>query len=158
GPNLVRSINKSLQWADQIRHGEGANDIHWFAPVFADAEGGASGFLNVFEMMKEMIEAGAAAVHFEDQLHNQKECGSQGGKILVATSEFIEKLIAARLAADVMDVPTLLIARTLANTEKLIQCSSDPRDREFVTEERTLEGHLVFRGGLDAAIARGLAY
>jgi isocitrate lyase len=157
-PNLVRSINRSLRRADQIHYGEGNNDTHWFAPIFGDAEAGLGGSLNGFEMMKAMIEAGAAGVHFEDQLSTERTSGSRGGKILVTTSEFIEKLIAARLAADVMNVPTVLIACTHANTERVIRCNRDSRDREFATEEMTPDGHFVFRGGLDAAIARGLAY
>jgi isocitrate lyase len=156
--NLVRNINKSLQRADQIHHSEGRDDHDWFAPIVADAEVGFGGSLKAFEMVKAMIEAGAAAVHFEDQLCSAKNWGRVGGKVLVTTSEFIEKLIAARLAADVMDVPTLLIARTDANTGWLIRSDRDSRDREFVAQDRTLEGHFVFRGGLDAAIARGLAY
>jgi isocitrate lyase len=157
-PNLVRSINRALQRADQIHHGEGKDRIYWFAPIVADAEAGFGGNLNVFELMKAMIEAGAAAVHFEDRVSTAKGCGHEGDQALVTTSEFIEKLIAARLAADVMDVPTLLIARTYANTARLVRCDSDQLDREFVTPERTRDGHVAFRGGLDAAIARGLAY
>jgi isocitrate lyase len=157
-PKLVRSINKSLQRADQIHHDEVKERIHWFAPIVADAEAGFGGSLNVFELMKAMIEAGAAAVHFEDQLSTAKSCGHVGEKVLVTTTEFIEKLIAARLAADVMDVPALLIARTDANTARLIRSDSDPLDREFITPERTRDGHFGFRGGLDAAIARALAY
>jgi isocitrate lyase len=156
--NLVRSINKALQRADQIHHGEGKDHIYWFAPIVADAEEGLGGNLNVFELMKAMIEAGAAAVHFGDQFSAAKRCGQLGEKVLVTTSEFIEKLIAARLAADVMDVPTLLIARTDANTARLIRGDSDQLDRGFVTQERTRDGHFGFLGGLEAAIARGLAY
>jgi isocitrate lyase len=157
-PNLVRSINKSLQRADQIHHAEGRTEIDWFAPVVADAEAGLGGNLNSFELMKAMIEAGAAAVHFEDQLSIANKCGHMGGKVVVPVQEFIEKLIAARLAADVMGVPTLLIARTDANTARLITYDADSRDRKFITEERTPEGYFGFRGGLEAAIARGLAY
>ncbi len=157
-PRLVRSINKSLQRADQIHHGEGSNTIHWFAPVVADAEAGFGGTLNVFELMKAMIEAGAAAVNFEDLLPATKSCGQPGKKVLVTTGEFIEKLIAARLAADVLDVPTVLIARTDANAARLVCCDSDVRDQGFLTQERTTEGYFGFRGGLDAAIVRGLAY
>lgn len=157
-PNLVRSISKSLQRADQIHHAEGKSDVHWFAPIVADAEAGFGGNLNAFELTKAMIEAGAAAVHFEDQLCATKKCSHVAGKVLVTTAEFIEKLIAARLAADVMAVPTLLIARTDANTARLIQNNSDSRDRTFITEERTPEGYFGFRCGLEAAIARGLAY
>jgi isocitrate lyase len=157
-PRLVRSINRSLQRADQIHHGEGDNAVHWFAPVVADAEAGFGGTLSVFELMRAMIEAGAAAVHFEDRLYTARRCGQIGDRVLVTTGEFIAKLIAARLAADVMNVPTLVIARTDANTTRLICSDSDIRDREFVTQERTSEGYFGFRGGLDAAILRGLAY
>jgi isocitrate lyase len=157
-PNLVRNINKSLQRADQIHHAEGRTEIHWFAPIVADAEAGFGGNLNSFELMKAMIEAGAAAVHFEDQLSIAKKCGHMGGKVIVPIQEFIQKLIAARLAADVMGVPTLLIARTDANTARFITYDADARDRKFITEERAPEGYFGFRGGLDAAIARGLAY
>jgi isocitrate lyase len=157
-PRLVRRINKSLQRADQIHHGERDGAIHWFAPVVADAEAGFGGTLSVFELMRAMIEAGAAAVHFEDRLSTARRYGQIGDKVLVTTGEFIAKLIAARLAADVMNVPTLVIARTGANTTRLICSDSDIRDREFVTQERTSEGYFGFRGGLDAAILRGLAY
>jgi isocitrate lyase len=157
-PNLVRNINKSLQRADQIHHAEGRKEIHWFAPIVADAEAGFGGNLNSFELMKAMIEAGAAAVHFEDQLSIAKKCGHMGGKVVVPIQEFIQKLIAARLAADVLGVPTLLIARTDANTARLITYDADARDHKFVTEERAPEGYFGFRGGLEAAIARGLAY
>jgi isocitrate lyase len=157
-PNLVRNINKSLQRADQIHHAEGRKEIHWFAPIVADAEAGFGGNLNSFELMKAMIEAGAAAVHFEDQLSIAKKCGHMGGKVVVPIQEFIQKLIAARLAADVLGVPTLLIARTDANTARLITYDADARDHEFITEERAPEGYFGFRGGLEAAIARGLAY
>jgi isocitrate lyase len=157
-PNLVRNINKSLQRADQIHHAEGKADIHWFAPIVADAEAGFGGNLNSFELMKAMIEAGASAVHFEDQFSTAKTCGYIEGKVVVPTQEFIEKLIAARLAADVMGAPTLLIARTDANTARFITCDSDSRDHKFITEKRTPEGYFGFRGGLEAVIARGLAY
>jgi isocitrate lyase len=158
-PNLVRKINKALMRADQINHAEGKNGTHWFAPIVADAEAGFGGNLNAYELMKSMIEAGAAAVHFEDQLSSAKKCGHLAGKVVVPTREFVEKLIAARLAADVMGVPTLLIARTDANSANLLLSDIDPRDREFITSnERTVEGFFQFRGGLDAAIARGLAY
>jgi isocitrate lyase len=158
-PNLVRKINKALQRADQIHHAEGDNGTYWFAPIVADAEAGFGGNLNAYELMRAMIEAGAAAVHFEDQLSSAKKCGHLGGKVVVPTREFIEKLIAARLAADVMGVPTLLIARTDANSAGLLLSDVDPRDRAFITSrERTPEGFFPFRGGLDAAIARGLAY
>jgi len=157
-PELVRRINKALQRADQIHHAEGKNRIHWFAPIVADAEAGFGGSLNAFEIMKAMIEAGAAAVHFEDQLSSAKKCGHMGGKVVVPVQEFVQKLIAARLAADVMGVPTLVIARTDANSANLLLSEVDPHDREFMTGQRTEEGFFVYRGGLDAAIARGLAY
>jgi isocitrate lyase len=158
-PNLVRKINKALMRADQIHHADGDNGTYWFAPIVADAEAGFGGNLNAYELMRAMIEAGAAAVHFEDQLSSAKKCGHLGGKVVVPTREFIEKLIAARLAADVMGVPTLLIARTDANSAGLLLGDVDPRDAEFImSRERTPEGFFAFRGGLDAAIARGLAY
>jgi isocitrate lyase len=157
-PNLVRAINNSFLRADQIQHAERKGDVHWLAPIVADAEAGFGGPLNAFELMKSMIEAGAAGVHFEDQLASAKKCGHLGGKVLVPTQEFIQKLIAARLAADVMGVPTVLVARTDADSAKLITSDADPRDREFITGTRTPDGFLEFRGGLEAAIARGLAY
>jgi isocitrate lyase len=157
-PTLVRSINNAFLRADQIQHQEGGGDIDWFAPIVADAEAGFGGALNAFELMKAMIEAGAAAVHFEDQLASAKKCGHMGGKVLVPTQEFIQKLIAARLAADVMDVPTILIARTDANGAKLLTNDSDPRDHKFLSGSRTADGFLQIRGGLDAAISRALAY
>ena len=157
-PALVRRINKALQRADQIDCAQGQNGTYWFAPIVADAEAGFGGPLNAFEIMKAMIEAGAAAVHFEDQLSSAKKCGHLGGKVVVPTREFIEKLVAARLAADVMGVPTLLIARTDANSAGLLLSDADPRDREFIKGPRTVEGFFEFRGGLQAAIARGLAY
>jgi len=157
-PRLVSAINRALQRADQIHHAEGKNGTYWFAPMFADAEAGFGGNLNAFELMKGMIEAGAAGVHFEDQLSSAKKCGHLGGKVLVSTGEFINKLIAARLAADVCDVPTLLMARTDADSAKLILSDHDPLDRPFLTGERTSEGFFVYRGGTKAAIARGLAY
>src|SRR5215468_7970840 len=157
-PALVRRINQAFARADQICHYEGRSDIHWFAPIVADAEAGFGGSLNAYELMKAMIEAGAAAVHFEDQLSSAKKCGHLGGKVVVPTREFIEKLVAARLAADVCGVPTILIARTDANSAGLLLSDADPRDREFVHGERTPEGFFQFRGGIDAAIARGLAY
>jgi isocitrate lyase len=144
--------------ADQIHHVEGKNGIHWLAPIVADAEAGFGGPLNAYELMKAMIEAGAAGVHFEDQLASEKKCGHMGGKVLVPVSQFIRTLIAARLAADVMNVPAILVARTDANSAKLLTSDIDPRDQEFITGERTPEGFFVFRGGLAAAIARGLAY
>src|SRR5580700_8486972 len=157
-PNLVRRINQALIRADQIHHSEGKNGIHWFAPMFADAEAGFGGNLNAFELMKAMIEAGAAGVHFEDQLSSAKKCGHLGGKVLVPTIEAVQKLIAARLAADVMGVPTLILARTDADSATLLTSDIDPRDREFITGERTIEGFYHIRGGLRSAIARGLAY
>src|SRR5579859_4145690 len=157
-PQVVKRINQALQRADQIHHAEGQNDIHWFAPIVADAEAGFGGPLNVFELMKSMIEAGAAAVHFEDQLASEKKCGHMGGKVLLPTAQAIRNLVAARLAADVLDVPTLLVARTDANGAHLITTDVDARDHAFLTGERTPEGFFRMRGGLDAAIARGLAY
>jgi isocitrate lyase len=157
-PTVVRKINNAFLRADQIQHAKQRNDVYWFAPIVADAEAGFGGALNAFELMKAMIEAGAAAVHFEDQLASHKKCGHLGGKVLVPTSEFIQKLTAARLAADVLDVPTLLIARTDANGAFLITSDVDPRDQVFLTGERTSEGFYRLRGGLDAAIARGIAY
>src|SRR5499427_8086204 len=157
-PNLVRRMNQALIRADQIHHSEGKNGIHWFAPMVADAEAGFGGNLNAFELMKAMIEAGAACVHFEDQLSSAKKCGHLGGKVLVPTSEAIQKLVAARLAADVMDVPTLIMARTDADSAHLLTSDVDARDREFLTGERTAEGFFRIRGGLRSAIARGIAY
>ncbi|HEV2425994.1 MAG TPA: isocitrate lyase [Terriglobia bacterium] len=157
-PNLVRRINQALTRADQIHHSEGKNGMYWFAPLIADAEAGFGGSLNAFELMKAMIEAGAACVHFEDQLSSAKKCGHLGGKVLVPTPEAIQKLVAARLAADVMGVPTLVLARTDANSAQLLTSDIDPRDREFLTGERTPEGFFRIRGGLDSAIARGIAY
>jgi isocitrate lyase len=157
-PHVVKRINQALQRADQIHHAEGKNGIHWFAPIVADAEAGFGGALNVFELMKAMIEAGAAGVHFEDQLSSEKKCGHMGGKVLLPTAHGIRNLIAARLAADVMGVPTVLIARTDADAAKLITSDVDPADHEFLTGERTAEGFYRVRAGLDYAIARGLAY
>ncbi|HLZ62857.1 MAG TPA: isocitrate lyase [Ktedonosporobacter sp.] len=157
-PQVVRKINQALQRADQIQHTEGTGDIHWFAPIVADAEAGFGGPLNVFEMMKAMIEAGAAGVHFEDQLASEKKCGHMGGKVLIPTQAAIKHLVSARLAADVLGVPTLLVARTDANGAHLITSDIDPADQRFLTGERTAEGFYRMRGGLDAAIARGLAY
>jgi isocitrate lyase len=157
-PNVVRKINNSLMRADQIHHMDGKNSIDWLAPIVADAEAGFGGSLNAFELMKAMIEAGAACVHFEDQLSSAKKCGHLGGKVLVPTSEAIQKLVAARLAADVMGVPTLIMARTDANSAFLLTSDVDPRDRELLTGGRTPEGFFHIRGGLDSAIARGLAY
>ncbi len=157
-PDLVKRINRALLRADQIDSVEGKTGTYWLAPIVADAEAGFGGSLNAYELMKSMIEAGAAGVHFEDQLSSAKKCGHLGGKVVVPTREFIEKLTAARLAADVCGVPTLLIARTDANSAGLLLSDADPRDREFIYGERTPEGFYQFRGGLDAAIARGLAY
>jgi isocitrate lyase len=157
-PNLVRRINNTFQRADQIQHSEGRPGPYWFAPIVADAEAGFGGGLNAFELMKAMIEAGAAAVHFEDQLASAKKCGHMGGKVIVPTMEFIQKLSAARLAADTMGVPTILIARTDANAATLLTSDIDPADRRFVTGERTAEGFFKVRCGLESAIARALAY
>jgi isocitrate lyase len=158
-PALVKRINRALIRADQIESTERKQTgTHWFAPIVADAEAGFGGSLNAYELMKAMIEAGAAGVHFEDQLSSAKKCGHLGGKVVVPIREFIEKLTAARLAADVCGVPTILIARTDANSAGLLLSDADPRDHEFVHGERTPEGFFHFRGGIDAAIARGLAY
>ena len=157
-PNLCRRINQGLTRADQIHHSEGKNGVCWFAPLIADAEAGFGGNLNAFELMKAMIEAGAACVHFEDQLSSAKKCGHLGGKVLVPTVEAIQKLVAARLAADVLGVPTLIMARTDADSAHLLTSDVDPRDREFLTGERTAEGFFGIRGGLKSAIARAIAY
>jgi isocitrate/methylisocitrate lyase len=157
-PNVVRKINNALMRADQIHHLDGNGDTYWFAPIVADAEAGFGGTLNAYELMKAMIEAGAACVHFEDQLSSAKKCGHLGGKVLVSTSEAIQKLVAARLAADVLGVPTLIMARTDAQSAYLLTSDIDPRDREFISGERTAEGFFKITGGLKSAIARGLAY
>jgi isocitrate lyase len=157
-PAMVRRINKALQRADQIEHQEGKVTRNWFAPIVADAEAGFGGNLNSFELMKAMIEAGAAGVHFEDQLAAEKKCGHLGGKVLVPTSQFIGTLKAARLAADVMGVPTVLIARTDADAATLLTSDVDPADQEFLTGERTPEGFFKVRAGLEPAIKRSLAY
>jgi isocitrate lyase len=157
-PHVVKRINQALQRADQIHHSEGKNGVHWYAPIMADAEAGFGGPLNCFELMKAMIEAGAAGVHFEDQLASEKKCGHMGGKVLLATQAAVKNLVAARLAADVMGVPTVLVARTDANGAHLITSDVDSRDHRFLTGERTPEGFYRMRGGLAAAIARGLAY
>jgi isocitrate lyase len=176
-PALVKRINRALLRADQIEsvdrsavtlhgdrsavtgNGEGKKSAtYWFAPIVADAEAGFGGSLNAYELMKAMIEAGAAGVHFEDQLSSAKKCGHLGGKVVVPIREFIEKLTAARLAADVCGTPTILIARTDANSAGLLLSDADPRDREFIHGDRTAEGFFQFRGGIEAAIARGLAY
>ncbi|HYE23701.1 MAG TPA: isocitrate lyase [Clostridia bacterium] len=158
-PAMVKRINNALLRADQIWRQEGRNGVNWVVPLVADAEAGFGGTLNAFELMKGMIEAGAAGVHFEDQLSSAKKCGHMGGKVLVGTQEAIQKLVAARLAADVCGVPTILIARTDANGAKLITSDCDERDREFLTgEPRTAEGFYRIRSGLETAIARGIAY
>jgi isocitrate lyase len=157
-PALVRRINQALQRADQIYHAEGSMDIDWFAPIVADGEAGFGGPLNVFELTKAMLEAGAAGVHFEDQLASEKKCGHMGGKVLVPTRTAIAHLIAARLAADVCDVPMILIARTDANAAALLTNDVDERDREFLTGERTPEGFFRVHAGLDQAIARAQSY
>ncbi len=157
-PNLVSRINRALMRADQIQHMKGDQTVDWLVPIVADAEAGFGGLLNAYELMKAMIEKGAAGVHFEDQLASAKKCGHLGGKVLVPTSEFIKKLIAARLAADVCDIDTVLIARTDALSARLLVNDTDPYDREFTTGERTSEGFFRVRDGLDSAIARGLAY
>jgi isocitrate lyase len=158
-PNVVRRINHAFQRADQIQHSEGkTGSTYWFAPIVADAEAGFGGNLNAFELTKALIEAGAAGVHFEDQLASAKKCGHMGGKVLVPTLEFIQKLTAARLAADIMGVPTVIVARTDANGAHLLTSDIDPKDHPFLTGERTAEGYYRIRGGLDSAIARGIAY
>ena len=157
-PNVVRRINNALLRADQIHHSEGNDQIDWLVPIVADAEAGFGGVLNAYELMKHMIEAGAAAVHFEDQLASAKKCGHMGGKVLVPTIEAEQKLIAARLAADVSGVPTLIVARTDAMGASLLTSDIDPRDRDFCTGERTVEGFFCTRPGLEQAIARGVAY
>ncbi len=158
-PMLVKRINQALQRADEIEHSEGRSSVYWYAPIIADAEAGFGGALNAFELMKGMIEAGAAGVHFEDQLASEKKCGHLGGKVLVPTDQFIRTLTAARLAADVMRTPTVLVARTDADSAKLITSDVDERDRRFITKERTSEGFYRLGGsGLDRSIARGLAY
>ena len=157
-PALVKRINNAFMRADQISHSEGDDSTNWFAPIVADAEAGFGGNLNAFEIMKAMIEAGAAAVHFEDQLSSAKKCGHMGGKVLVPTREAIQKLVAARFAADVMGVPTLIIARTDANGAHLLTSAIDPVDRQSLTGSRTAEGFYQIFGSIDASIARGLAY
>jgi len=157
-PALVRRINNALQRADQIACANGETGTRWIVPIMADAEAGFGGALNAFETMKAMIEAGAAAVHFEDQLAGEKKCGHLGGKVLVPTAQFIRTLTAARLAADVLDVPTLLVARTDAGAATLVTSDVDERDRPFLTGQRTPEGYFLASDGLEAAIARGLSY
>lgn len=157
-PYVVKRINQALQRADEIDSIEGGSDKNWLVPIVADAEAGFGGALNVFELMKAMIEAGAAAVHFEDQLSSEKKCGHLGGKVLLPTQHAIRNLIAARLAADVLNVPTILIARTDANAAQLLQSDVDPYDHEFLTGERSPEGFYYVKPGIEQAIARGLAY
>jgi isocitrate lyase len=157
-PRVVERINNALLRTDQIHHLEGRSGIDWMAPIIADAEAGFGGNLNAFELTKALIKAGAAGVHFEDQLASAKKCGHLGGKVLVSTSEAINKLVAARLAADVMDVPTVIIARTDADAANLLLTDHDPRDKPFTTGERSSEGFFHVRAGIEQAIARGLAY
>ncbi|RPF50334.1 isocitrate lyase [Aquisalibacillus elongatus] len=157
-PSVVKRINQALQRADQIHHAEGDDSVDWFAPIVADAEAGFGGQLNVFELMKGMIESGASAVHFEDQLASEKKCGHLGGKVLLPTQTAVRNLISARLAADVMGTPTLIVARTDANAADLITSDLDPYDELFITGERTQEGFYRTKAGLDQAISRGLAY
>jgi isocitrate lyase len=157
-PAMVRRINNALRRADQIHWAEGDTEIDWFAPIVADAEAGFGGALNVFEITKGFIDAGAAGVHLEDQLAAEKKCGHMGGKVLVPTSQHVRSLQAARLAADVMGVPTLIVARTDANSANLLTSDIDERDRQFIVGDRTAEGFFQVSGGLESAIARGLAY
>lgn len=157
-PALVRNINNTLRRADQIQTQEGNGDTYWFAPIVADAEAGFGGALNVFELVKAMIEAGASGVHLEDQLSSEKKCGHMGGKVLIPTPAAVRNLISARLAMDVMDVPTILVARTDANGATLMMSDADPYDRAFSTGERTPDGFVRAKAGVKAAIARGLAY
>ncbi|WP_404405927.1 isocitrate lyase [Jeotgalibacillus malaysiensis] len=157
-PQVVKRINQTLQRADQIQQAEGKGDTYWFAPIVADMEAGFGGNLNVFELTKAMIEAGAGGVHLEDQLSSEKKCGHLGGKVLLPTQTAVKNLISARLAADVMGVPTVIIARTDANAANLITSDVDPYDHQFITGERTPEGFFRTNDGLDQAIARGLAY
>ena len=157
-PALVKRINNALRRADQIQWSEGNTETDWFVPIVADGEAGFGGALNVFELTKSFIEAGAAGVHFEDQLASEKKCGHMGGKVLVPTGQHIRTLQAARLAADVLDVPLVIVARTDANSATLLTSDIDERDRRFVTGERTAEGFFRVHDGLDSAIARGLAY
>ncbi|MEI3599238.1 MULTISPECIES: isocitrate lyase [unclassified Oceanobacillus] len=157
-PHVVKRINQALQRADQIHYSEGDSEVDWFAPIVADAEAGFGGQLNVFELMKGMIESGASGVHFEDQLSSEKKCGHLGGKVLLPTQTAVKNLIAARFAADVMGTPTIIIARTDANAADMITSDVDPTDAPFITGERTSEGFFRTTAGLDQAIARGLAY
>ncbi len=157
-PAMVRRINNAFKRADEIQFASGSGDVDYFVPIVADAEAGFGGVLNAFELMKAMIEAGAAGVHFEDQLAAVKKCGHMGGKVLVPAQEAVQKLVAARLAADVMGVPTIVLARTDADAASLLTSDVDERDRPFITGERTAEGFWVTRAGIDQAISRGLAY
>jgi isocitrate lyase len=157
-PEVVRRVNAALLRADQIEKSEGKISRHWLAPILADAEAGFGGPLNAFELMKSMIEAGAAGVHFEDQLSSEKKCGHMGGKVLIPIAHHVRTLIAARLAADVSGVPTLVVARTDADSAKLLTSDIDERDRKYLTGDRTPEGFYGYRGGVEAAITRGLAY
>jgi isocitrate lyase len=157
-PAVVKRINNAFRREDEKQHAQGRNDIYWYAPIVADGEAGFGGVLHTFELTKALIEAGAAGVHYEDQLASAKKCGHLGGKVLVPTREFIQKLVAARFAADVMGVPTILIARTDALNATLLTNDIDPYDQPFLTGERTYEGFYVVRNGIEAAIARGLAY
>jgi isocitrate lyase len=157
-PDVVKRINQALTRADQISHAEGDEEAEWFAPILADAEAGFGGALNCFELTKAMIEAGAAGVHFEDQLASEKKCGHMGGKVLLPTAQAVRNLISARLAADVMGTPTVIVARTDADAADLITSDVDPDDAEFLTGERTFEGFYRTKPGIDQAIARGLSY
>jgi isocitrate lyase len=157
-PTVVRRINNALLRADQIQTMEGKDDVDWLAPIVADAESGFGGVLNAFELMKAMIDAGAAGVHYEDQLASVKKCGHMGGKVLVPTQEAVQKLVAARLAADIMGVPTVLLARTDAEAADLVTTDVDENDKPFITGERTAEGFYRTRKGFDQALSRGLAY
>ncbi len=157
-PTVIKRINNALLRADQIHHAEGKDDIDWMLPIVADAEAGFGGVLNAFELMKHMIEAGAAGVHFEDQLASAKKCGHMGGKVLVPTQEAVQKLVAARLAADVMGVPTLIVARTDAQAANMVTSDFDANDKPFLTGTRTPEGFFETKAGTDQAISRGVAY
>ena len=157
-PAVVERINNALVRADQIHHLEGRDEIHWFAPIVADAEAGFGGPLNTFELIKQMIKAGAAAVHLEDQISSLKKCGHMGGKVLEPSTVFIQKLVAARLAMDVLEVPTILVARTDAYSAKLVRNDYDPVDQPFITGERTQEGFFYLKGGVEYAVAKGLSY
>jgi isocitrate lyase len=159
-PKLIRRLNNALARADQISHAEGRSDVmpNWYAPIVADGEAGFGGMLNLFELTKAMIEAGVAGVHYEDQLSSFKKCGHMGGKVLVPTNEMVKKLVAARLAADVLGVPTLIMARTDADSAKMITSDIDEQDHRFITDQRSPEGFFMVESGLESAIARGLAY